>query len=92
MDNVDRFLQSSPMASQVKVDTEVVLHRTAMSTEDLERLQSAGSIGPTDARQRICELVVGGQVLASGKIVKKGGSFYFKVLETANSTEEEISK
>ena len=75
------FLVESKMAEKIKLDTKVVIQRTTLSPQDLIRIQKAGEYGPVPFKEQICELEAGGQVLAKGKIVKKRGEYYFKVIE-----------
>ena len=91
MGNLENYLRTSPAASRIRIETEVVLYRTALSAQEVERLKESGGNVPVDDRERVCELVAGGQLLAGGKIVKKGGSYFFKVLEDVHTDEEEDS-
>jgi len=75
------FLQSSPIAEKVKLDGKVILQRTKLSPLDIYNIQQKKQYGPIPKKEQICELEIGGQILASGKIVKKKGEYYFKVLK-----------
>jgi hypothetical protein len=77
----DRIRDDS-IAGRVKLPTRVVIHRSTMSPSRLGELRSRGEYGPIPADQRVCELEVGGQILARGRIVRRGRRRYFKVLET----------
>jgi hypothetical protein len=79
MENCAKFLEESVIAERVKVPTRIVVYRSAMDPGSLEDIRESGVFAPKDPET--CELEAGGQVLARGKIVKKGGEFFFKVME-----------
>ncbi|MBA7682456.1 hypothetical protein ES703_90806 [subsurface metagenome] len=74
---------NSPVAEKVKLDTRIVLHRTRLSPEDMAVIRQSKEYGPIPREQEVCELEVGGQVIARGRIIRKKGAWYFKVRETA---------
>ncbi len=73
------FLQNSPLAEKVKLDGKVILQRTKLSPLDIYNIQQQKQYGPIPEKEQLCELEIGGQVLANGKIVKKHGEYFFKV-------------
>ena len=73
---------NSPVAEKVKLDTRVVLHRTRLSPEDVAVIRQSKEYGPIPRREQICELEAGGRALARGKIVRRGGEYFFKVSES----------
>ena len=76
---IDNFLNTSPIASKVKLSAKVVLYRTQLSAKELIDIKRKGEFGPVD--KELCELVSGSQVIAKGKIINKKGEYYFKVKE-----------
>lgn len=75
------FLTNSLIAKKVKLPGKIVIHRAAYSPVEIAAMKSKGSYGPIPREEAVCELEVNGEVIARGKIVKKAGEFYFKVLE-----------
>ena len=76
---LEEFLEKSAIAKIVKLDSKVVLQKTMLSPKDISVIRKNGTYGPVPDEEKTCELVVGGQVLANGTIVKKRGRYYFKV-------------
>ena len=85
-DNMKQFLKTSPIAKKVKPPVHLIIHRTSLSPKDIIRIKNLGQYGPIPKDEEICELEIGGQVLAYGKIIKKGNHYFFKV---TNLTENE---
>ncbi len=83
-----RFLAESAMAKKIRLPATVVVQRTEMSPRDVLNVKRSGVYGPIPAEEEICELVVGGQRIASGKIVRRKGEYYFKVLRLAGRAEK----
>ena len=80
------------IAKRVKLPGRVIIQRTRLSPRELAVLRDRNSYGPITKREEICELEVGDQLLARGKIVRRHGEYYFKVREvqsTADNGEEE---
>lgn len=85
--NLEAFLKGSPIASRVKAEPRVVVRRFEAKPRAVEDALQSGRIeveaGP------ICELVVGGVVVARGEIVAGGeadnedGTSQFRVTEVA---------
>ena len=84
MNNLKTFLETTSTARKVRLGTRVVLARTRLSPSDLLDIQENGTYGPVPAAERTCELEAGGQIVARGRIVRKGGELHFKVDETAD--------
>ena len=74
---VESFLQG-PVARAIRLPGKVVLRRSETTLDRYRRGVAEGSIqldGP-----EVCELVVGGVVIASGVVVQDDdGEYYFKV-------------
>jgi hypothetical protein len=79
MDGLRQFLEESPIAHRVKLPTSIVLRRLSLSHSELEGIVESGAFAPEGGET--CELEVGGQSVARGRIVRRGGASYFKVLE-----------
>jgi hypothetical protein len=78
-ENIKLFLAKSPMAEKIKLPARVIVHRTRISPGDILGIKARGHYGPVYEDEEVCELEIGGQVIASGKIVKKGRHYFFKV-------------
>ena len=72
------FLQDSPLARRIKLPARIIVQRTSLSPGELMQIKEQGDYGPVPGEEEICELEVGGEVIARGKIVKKRGEYYFK--------------
>ncbi len=83
MDEVGRFLAESPIAERVSIPTVLILERRRLSAAELEAARAAGTYVPSLGLT--CELEAGGQVVARGKIVRRGGKSFFKVTETGGA-------
>ena len=81
-DSLERFLNDSVVAETVKLVPRIVVQRTALTPQDLLDIRDAEHYGLLPAKELVCEFEVGGQMLARGKIIKRRGEFYFKILET----------
>lgn len=83
--NLEAFLKESLIASRVKAHARVVVRRFEASPRSVERALRSGRI-EVEA-EPICELVVGGIVVARGEIVAGGeadnedGTSRFRVTE-----------
>ncbi len=74
------------IAKRVKLAGRVVVQRTCLSPTDLSVLKERESYGPIPKREEICELELGDQVIARGRIVKRRGEYYFRVQEMLSTT------
>jgi hypothetical protein len=79
--NYDSFLQTSKIADIVKLPVTIVVQETKLSPNDLVEIEQSGVYGPVNKKELVCKLEVGGQTLANGKIIKKGGEYFFKIIE-----------
>jgi hypothetical protein len=66
---------------RIALPTRIIVNRRELSAADFGEIVQRGALGP--AGEDTCELEAGGQILARGKIVKRRGRYFFKVLETA---------
>jgi len=82
--NLRAFMESSPASDKVKLDGKVIIQRTQLSPADIYNIRRKKQYGPVLEKDQICELEMGGQVLAKGRIVKKKGECYFKVSKVYN--------
>jgi hypothetical protein len=85
MDGLKKFLEESPMASAVTLPATVIVHRQKLSPASVGRIMEQGSFAP--AGEEVCELEVGGKLIARGKIIRRGGASWFKVTEMAKGEE-----
>ena len=77
------------LEAQVAVPTELVLARTSLSSRAIVEARRAGRMefkGEADGR---VFLEVGGVVIGEGRIVKKAGRNYFKVLRLSAAEAKE---
>ncbi len=79
--DLEEFLSTSPLSRNVILPAKIVVQRTRMSASDIALIKKEGSYRPAPSSQQICELFVGGQLLAHGRIVKKKGEYYFRLGE-----------
>ena len=86
---LDSFLKESPIAAQVTLPTKVIVHRTRLNPRDLVAIAAEKQYGPIPEKEELCEIEAGGRVLAKGKIVKRKGEFYFKIMETFSEMKKE---
>ena len=80
-EQLEKFLRESPIAQRVQLSSRVVLKRTSLSPLELIHIRETCKYGPLEASKMICELQVGAHVLTRGKIIKRRGEYYFKVLK-----------
>jgi hypothetical protein len=73
------FLESSPVAEKIRLEGRVIVHRAKLSQADILDIRRTGSMEPIDRQDQVCELVVAGQKVATGRIVKKSGEWFFQV-------------
>lgn len=81
MSELKQFLQTSPSAERITLDSLVVLHRTKLSPKGILALGQEGSYSPDIQPDQTAELQIGESIIATGKIVEDGGEYYFEVSE-----------
>jgi hypothetical protein len=74
-----KFLEESPIAEKVALPTAVVLRRLTLSPDEAGSIIESGSFSPVGGET--CELEIGGQSIARGRIVRARGRSYFKIVE-----------
>jgi len=79
MKDLRRFLEESPIAARVLLPTQTILNRITLTPEEVSRIVSEGTLRP--GGNRTCELEIGGQCVARGRIVRRRGAWFFKVTE-----------
>ena len=77
----NEFIEKSSIAENVKPEGRVMIHRTELTPAKLLEMRKKGEFGVVQKKGIICQLEVGGKILAQGKIIRKGGRHYFKVKE-----------
>jgi len=80
-ESMAEFLASSSAAQRIKLPARVVLHRTVLTPREIARIKSGERTLSPDSDEAVCELEVGGQVVAKGRIVRRRGRYQFKVRE-----------
>lgn len=81
MDNLRRFLEESSTAPRIALPSCVVIRRLKLSPRDVGVMTESATFTPSG--DEVCELEVGGVVVARGKMVRKRGESWFKVTEMA---------
>ncbi len=81
MADLKRFLGTSPIAGKTKLAGCVVMKRRRMSSMELMNIKEDGEFNAGRVDTNDCELEIGGQVLARGKIIKRRGQSYFKIID-----------
>jgi hypothetical protein len=79
MEGLKRFLGESPIAAEVSLPTAVILRRLTLSPGAIADIALSGTFTPEGGEA--CELELGGRCVARGRIVRRWGKSYFKVLE-----------
>jgi hypothetical protein len=79
MDDIKKFLEESPIAAAVTLPTAVIVHRQKLSPSAVSGIIERGTYEPSG--EDVCELEAGGRLIARGKLVRKRGQSFFKVLE-----------
>jgi hypothetical protein len=69
------------LLDRISTPTRIIVNRFELTTAALAEALSRGELFPTG--ESTCELEAGGQIVARGKIVRRGGRYFFKVLESA---------
>ena len=82
MAQLQEFLRNSTVAELVKLPARVIVHRTRLTPAEIAQLQSGESSDKIPLNPTTCELVVGDEIIASGRIVRRRGMHYFRVSET----------
>ena len=78
---ISDFFTNACMAKKINLPGEIIIHRAAYSPVEIAALKKKGVYGPIPAGELVCDLAVNGEVIGRGKIVKKAGDYYFKVIE-----------
>ena len=77
----EEFLTASPIAAKVKLPARVILRRLTLTPRDIAAIKSGDlAVSPPNG-ETVCDLEVGGRIVARGKVVKKRGGFRFRVRE-----------
>lgn len=76
---LERFLEQSPLARRARAEARIVIRRFTAPPARVEHALESGRMRVE--AEPICELVVGGQVLARGEIVSEDGTYRFRVTE-----------
>ncbi len=86
MEDVRKFLEVSPIASVISLPSTVIVHRQKLNPADVGSIMEAKSFTPSG--EDVCELSIGGRLVARGKMIRRRGKTYFKVMETAKGDAE----
>ena len=72
--------QNSPF-DRLKLPTRIIVNRSELTTAALADIVQKGEYSPESGDT--CALAAGSQVIARGKLVRRRGRYFFKVLEMA---------
>ncbi len=75
------FFENSSIAEKVKLRSRIIIQRTSLTPREVLAIREKQKYGPIPKQEELCELEVGGQILARGKIIRRKGEYNFKVLE-----------
>jgi hypothetical protein len=78
---VDSFL-AGPVAGRIEFPGRVVIRRGQMNLAGFSGMVAHGEI--TVPGKPVCELELGGQVIARGRIEEDGGEYFFVAQEESN--------
>ena len=73
MENQKRILE------RIFLPSRIVVHRLDLTTEALAEILRTGALDA--AGEHSCDLEVGGRTLARGRIVRRRGEYYLRVLQ-----------
>ena len=79
MDDFKRFLEESAIAFEVRLPAKVILRSLSLRAGAIEEMAERGSFAPEGGET--CELELGGECVARGRIVRRRGKSWFKVVE-----------
>ena len=80
-DKVEAFLKG-PLAGRIEIPGRVIIRRGEMNLAAFRGMASRGEV--TMPGEPLCELELGGQVIATGRIEEHDGGFYFVAQEDSN--------
>jgi hypothetical protein len=80
---ISRFLSGSPVASNIRVPVTAVLERPELSAREIIEIRKQGEYGPVEVEGRLCDIEAGGQVIARGKVVRRRGGHFLKIVQVA---------
>ena len=69
---------------RVTVIPRVVVHRSRVAAGALGEILRQGGFEPEDGG--VCDLEAGGVVIARGRVVRRGGSHWFQIVEMGKET------
>ena len=78
---VDAFLDG-PVARRIAFPGRVVIRRGQMTLAEFRGMATAGEV--TVSGSPLCELEIGGEVIARGRIEEEDGEYYFVAQEESN--------
>ncbi len=80
MEGLNRFLEESPVSERVSLPAHIVMRELALSSSAVKRIMESGSLASLGGH--VCDLEIGGRRVASGRIVRKRGIYFFKTAAT----------
>ncbi|MEI6387038.1 MAG: hypothetical protein WCQ50_10395 [Spirochaetota bacterium] len=85
---MDGDVRQGGLEDLVVLTTEVVLARTRLSPRAMEEGRRAGTMEFRGAEDGRVQLEAGGVVIGEGRIIRKGGRAFFKVLQLMDAEEK----
>ncbi len=90
MGKLEKFLTESAIAGKTELETRIILNRTQMNAREILAVKERGELEAPRKRKNLYELEAGGQIIAIGRLVKRRGKSYFKVVEAYPGFEKEV--
>jgi hypothetical protein len=87
MEGTSEFLATSPIARAVSLPGYVILKHMLMSPAELFDAKAKGTFEAGDVDTDACELEIGGQLVATGRIVKRRGRSYLRITHVSPKEE-----
>lgn len=88
MDGLNLFLEESLISERVSLPAHIVVRELTLRSSAVKRMMESGSFTPLGGH--VCDLEVGGRRVASGRIVRRRGGFFFKTASISlTGTKEE---
>jgi hypothetical protein len=76
MDGLNGFFEESPISERVSLPAHIVVRELTLSSSAVKRMMESGSFTPLGGH--VCDLELGGRCVASGRIVRRRGNYFFK--------------
>jgi hypothetical protein len=75
-----KFINDSYIGKTVELPVNIIIHRNDLSPDDLAFIRENGVYECPYDKDPLYEMEAGGEIFANGKIVRKNGEYFFKVM------------